>query len=59
MDTQNIIVTLKKDSQQDLSKFRTVNEIDAEEAEADSTAISRAVNRLIAEGKLPPKRAQK
>ena len=59
MDTQNIIVTLKKDSQQDLSKFRTVNEIYRSETEEDSTAISRAVNRLIAEGKLPPKRAQK
>ena len=59
MDTQNIIVTLKKDSQQDLSKFRTVNEIYAEEAEADSTAISRVIQELRAEGKLPPKRAQK
>ena len=59
MDTQNILVTLKKESQQDLLKFRTVNEIDAEEAEADSTAISRVIQELIAEGKLPPKSAQK
>ena len=59
MDTQNIIVMLKKGSQQDLSKLRTVSEIYRSETEEDSTAISRAIQDLRAEGKLPPKRAQK
>lgn len=59
MDTHTTQTMLKKDNLQGLYKYQTVKEIDEEVAEADSTAISRVIAELRAEGKLPPKQAQK